>query len=282
VSSAEVEKMLRDIRQLPSLSVVVLEILDSFKDEGLKIPELVRKIGRDQGLAARVLRVANSAFLGFPSKVASINEAVVVLGFHTVRSLALAAGVIQQFPPGEGNRAFDRLAFWQHAIGVGVAARVLAQKLGRNQEEAFTAGLLHDIGRLVLDAYFHDSFLGILSRAGEEDCLLVSAEKKVLGLDHAEIGYEVARQWKFPLPVQLAIRGHHNPDAPSSELADLVHFANVLAHGLEIGNSGYDQVPPLAAGAWRRLGLEWNAVAACLPEIERLNAGATLLVAESA
>jgi len=281
MSSPEAEKMLQDIRQLPSLSVVVLEILDSFKDEGLKVPELVRKIGRDQGLAARVLRVANSAFLGFPSKVSSINEAVVVLGFHTVRSLALAAGVIQQFPPGEG-KAFDRLTFWQHAIGVGVAARVLAQKLGRNQEEAFTAGLLHDIGRLVLDAYFHDSFLKILSLASEEDCPLVSAEKKVLGMDHAEIGYEVARQWKFPLPVQLAIRGHHGPDASSSELSDLIHLANVLVHGLEIGNSGYDQVPPLAAGAWQRLGLDWDAVAACLPEIERLNAGATLLVAESA
>ncbi len=281
MSSPEVEKMLQDIRQLPSLSVVVLEILDSFKDEGLKIPELVRKIGRDQGLAARVLRVANSAFLGFPSKVASINEAVVVLGFHSVRSLALAAGVIQQFPPGEGN-AFDRLAFWQHAIGVGVAARVLAQKLGRNQEEAFTAGLLHDIGRLVLDAYFHDSFLKILDLAAQDDCPLATAEKKVLGMDHAEIGYEVARQWKFPLPVQLAIRGHHDPDASSSELTDLVHLANVLAHGLEIGNSGYDQVPPLMAGAWRRLGLDWDAVAVCLPEIERLNAGATLLVAESA
>ncbi len=281
MSSPEVEKMLQDIRQLPSLSVVVLEILDSFKDEGLKIPELVRKIGRDQGLAARVLRVANSAFLGFPSKVASINEAVVVLGFHSVRSLALAAGVIQQFPPGEGN-AFDRLAFWQHAIGVGVAARVLAQKLGRNQEEAFTAGLLHDIGRLVLDAYFHDSFLKILDLAAQDDCPLATAEKKALGMDHAEIGYEVARQWKFPLPVQLAIRGHHDPDASSSELTDLVHLANVLAHGLEIGNSGYDQVPPLMAGAWRRLGLDWDAVAVCLPEIERLNAGATLLVAESA
>lgn len=281
MSSPEVEKMLQDIRQLPSLSVVVLEILDSFKDEGLKIPELVRKIGRDQGLAARVLRVANSAFLGFPSKVASINEAVVVLGFHSVRSLALAAGVIQQFPPGEG-KAFDRLAFWQHAIGVGVAARVLAQKLGRNQEEAFTAGLLHDIGRLVLDAYFHDSFLQILDLAAQDDCPLATAEKKALGMDHAEIGYEVARQWKFPLPVQLAIRGHHDPDASSSELTDLVHFANVLAHGLEIGNSGYDQVPPLMAGAWRRLGLDWDAVAVCLPEIERLNAGATLLVAEGA
>jgi putative nucleotidyltransferase with HDIG domain len=281
MTAPAVEQMLQDIRQLPSLSVVVLEILDSFKDEGLKVPELVRKIGRDQALAARVLRVANSAFLGFPSKVASINEAVVVLGFHAVRSLALAAGVIQQFPPGDG-RAFDRLAFWQHAIGVGVVARVLAQKLGRNQEEAFTAGLLHDIGRLVLDTYFHDGFLQVLALAAAEDCSLVEAEKRLLGMDHAEIGFEVARQWKFPLPVQLSIRGHHGPDGEVSDLADLVHFANVLAHGLEIGNSGYDQVPPLAAGAWQRLGLDWDAVAACLPEIERLNAGATLLVAESA
>lgn len=272
------DKVLREVRQLPSLSVVVLEILDSFRNEGMQIPELVRKISRDQALAARVLRVANSAFYGFPSRIASISEAVVVLGFHTVRSLALAAGIIHQFPPGEG-KAMDRLAFWQHAVGVGVCARVIANALGRQPEEAFTAGLLHDIGRLMLDAHFHDDFGQVLGYLEEQDCSLLAAERAVLGIDHAAIGYEVARQWKFPGPIQAAIRDHHQPDGSPAPLTDVVHFANALAHALEIGNAGYDRVPPVSAGAWERLGGSWEIVESSLPEIERINAGANLLLA---
>jgi putative nucleotidyltransferase with HDIG domain len=161
-----------------------------------------------------------------------------------------------------------------------VCARVIAHSLGRPAEEAFTAGLLHDIGRLVLDANFHEDFSQVLEYREAHDCLLPEAERAVLGIDHATVGFEVARQWKFPLPVQAAIRDHHQPDAEPSPLTDVIHFANVLAHALEIGNAGYDRVPPLFPGAWERLGGDWEMLEASLPEIERLNAGANLLVAE--
>ncbi len=279
MSEVTVERVLREVRQLPSLSVVVVEILDSFQNEAMQIPELVRKISRDQALAARVLRVANSAFYGFPSRIGSISEAVVVLGFHAVRSLALAAGIIHQFLPGNG-RAFDLLAFWQHAIGVGVCARVVANCRGLPSEEAFTAGLLHDIGRLVLDTYFRDEFQRVLEYRDAHDCTLLAAEKEVLGLDHAAIGYEVAHQWKFPQAIQVAIRDHHSPDGVPAPPTDVIHLANVLAHALEIGNAGYDRVPPLSPAAWERLGGNWEMLESCLPEIERLNAGVNLLVAE--
>lgn len=280
MSHVTMERVLRDVRQLPSLSVVVRELLDSFEGDNVRIPQLVNKINRDQGLAARVLRVANSAFYGFPGNIGSINEAVVVLGFHAVRSLALASGIIGQFSPSEG-RQFDRLAFWQHAIGTGVAARVLANTLGRNAEEAFAAGLLHDVGKLVLDAHFHEDFCAVLAHLKSNDSTMLEAEKSVLGMDHATIGYEVARQWKFPTAIQQAIRDHQHPDAQTaSMLTDMVHVANVLVHALEIGNGGDDIVPKLSEAAWLRLGIHWEELGVLLKEIERQNAGANLLLSE--
>lgn len=280
MSEMTLEHILQKVRQLPSLSLVLKEVLHSFDNENVDVQTLIGKISRDQGLVARILRVANSAFYGHPNRVGSIGEAVVVLGFHNIRSLVMAAGIINQFPSAK-DKAFDRIQFWRHAIGAAVCAKVLAARLGQDQEEAFTAGLLHDIGVLVLDAYFHTYFERVLAYCAANDCALADAEFVVLGLSHAAIGFEVARQWKFPPSIQYAIRDHHQPDddAPAA-LTDLVHLANVLCHALEIGNSGCDLVPPLSEGAWKRLGLAWDEMGAIFRDIERMNAGVNLLVGE--
>ncbi|OHC63090.1 MAG: hypothetical protein A2045_04320 [Rhodocyclales bacterium GWA2_65_20] len=273
------EEVLGKVRQIPSLSIVVTELLASMDKENVETAYLVGKIGQDQGLAARVLRVANSAFYGLTSRVSAVNEAVTVLGFNAVRSLALAAGVVQLFPHAAGNK-FDRIAFWQHAIGTGVCARMLAARLGKDPETAFSAGLLHDMGKLVLHVYFPDTFDAVLARCAADGCAIVEAERAVLGFDHAAIGYEVARQWRFPPSIQQAIRNHHRPDADPAFMSDVVHVANVLCDALDIGNGGDDVVAPLSAAAWGRLGLDWAALPACLRDIGRLNASMNLLTAE--
>ncbi len=280
MSELTLEQVAQRVRQLPSLPQVVAEVLHSFDNENIDVATLVAEISRDQGLAARVLRVANSAFYGLPSRIGSINEAVVVLGFHNVRSLVVAAGIINQFPPAEG-KVFDRTEFWRHAIGTGVCAKVLAARLGNDSEAAFTAGLLHDIGVLVLDAYFHEDFERALGYCLEQECTFSQAEAAVLGLGHAAIGFEVARQWKFPLPIQQAIRDHHLPDDGSpAVLTDEVHLANVLCHVLEIGRVSNNLAPQLSEGAWSRLGLDWGGMPAIFRDIERLNGSVNLLLAE--
>jgi putative nucleotidyltransferase with HDIG domain len=281
MSDLAISRVVARVQQLPSLSAVVHEVLLSFDNENVDIPSLVTKISRDQGLAARVLRVANSAFYGLSAHVSSIGEAVVVLGFYSVRSLVVAAGVINQFPH-DGGRNFDRLAFWRHAIGVGVCAKVIAARICQNPETAFTAGLLHDIGVLVLDAFFHPEFEQVLDYLKNSDGEVVAAESATLNLTHGAIGYEVAKRWNFPQAIQLAIRDHHQPDDGEPALyTDIVHLANVLCHALEIGNSCYDMAPPIAHGAWRRLGLDWADMGGVLREIEQLNACANLLVSET-
>lgn len=274
-----IEQVIKGVQQVPSPSVVVLDVLASFDNEDIEIAGLVQKLGQDQGLTARVLRVANSPFYGLSSKVGSVGEAVVVLGFHHVRSLVAAAGIINQFPASEGN-GFDRLAFWQHGLGTAVCAQVLAKALGRDQALAFTAGLLHDVGRLVLDAYFHEDFKAAMAHSTAEDATLLDAELAVLGVEHAQVGFELTRRWKFPVVIQQAIRDHHQPEREQAALTDLVHAANVLCHALDIGNASHEIVPPLSSSVWTRLGLDWETMPALMAEIEQLYAGVNLMVSE--
>lgn len=279
MSTLTIEQVINAVQQVPSLSAVVMEVLASFGREDLDAAVLAKKLGQDQGLAARVLRVANSPFYGLSSKVGSIGEAVVVLGFHNLSALVAAAEVIDRFPASAGN-GFDRTAFWQHGIGTGVCARVLAQALGRDQAMAFSAGLLHDVGRLVLDTYFHENLAAAVAHCKAGDSTLLDAEQAVLGLDHAQVGYELARRWKFPHAIQQAIRDHHQPEREPASLTDLVHVANVLCHALDIGNAGYDVIPPLSGPAWARLGLEWGKMPAMMAGIETQYASISLLADE--
>ncbi|GAB6043539.1 HDOD domain-containing protein [Endothiovibrio diazotrophicus] len=272
----DVAAALDRLQRLPSLSLVALEILRHLEDPGIDARRLGGMIARDQGIAAAVLKLANSAFFGVSRRIATIADAIVVLGFHSTRSLILATTFIERFPITANG--YDRTAFWRHAIGTGVCAKVLAQRLGHNGEEAFAAGLLHDIGRLVLDVCFPDELTSVLETRTRQACPLIAAERAVLGFDHAWLGEQLARRWQLPATMQQAIGRHHRPDDEEpAPRVDVVHLANVLSHALELDGSG-DPVPPLAAGAWQRLGLGFDTLATLLPEIEQLNGHLNLML----
>lgn len=279
MNNSAMEQMLANVKHLPPLSAAVAEALASFERQDADVDEIAGKISLDQAMVTRVLRVANSAFYGFPSKVGTMHDAVVLLGLHNIRSLVVAAGLIRQYPPRDHGR-FDYGLFWLHSIGAGVCARVLAGRLGKDAELAFTAGLLHDIGHLVVEVSSPEKSDAVLAHSTDHDTSLLEAERAVLGFDHTAIGFEITRLWKFPVAIQAAIRDHHTPGADSGYLADLVHVGNVLCHALDIGNAENESVPPLSAAAWQRLGLSWAMIESSLPEIERQNASAKLMLSE--
>ena len=277
------EEVLADIQQLPSLPAVVGELIRTLDNEAAGVDQLAEGIAKDQSLAARALRVANSSFYGIPHKVASIHDAIVILGFRAVGSLVTAASVTSYFKP-PPHVAFDPTRFWRHGIGAALCARALAREVGLDAEAAFTAGLLHDIGVLMLLTSRPEHYAEVFALRQERDCSLLEAEQALLGFDHAAAGAALATRWRFPDAVARAVALHHAPEsgvdgAAAPTLADVAHVANILAHALDLAGDPDALVPPLDAAAWRRLGLDERRLRALLPAIEREHEGYCALLA---
>lgn len=268
------------IKQLPSLPAVVTDIMALIDDVDVDVVALEKKIGQDQSLAARILHIANSPFYGFTGNIGAIKDAVVLLGLHAVRNLVLAASVMKQFPPRSGKQ-INRVAFWQHSIGTSIASRVIAEQYGLDKDIGFSAGLLHDIGKLALDSYFPVEYTQVLIYREQQECLLVEAENAILGFDHTEVGACIARHWNLPELITTAIEHHHTPgDQCPSPVVDLVHISDIICRGLGIGSGGDDLVPQLQPAAMERLGIEWSALKGLFYEIEQRNSDSNLFLAE--
>jgi putative nucleotidyltransferase with HDIG domain len=255
MTELSVEQVTARIHELPSLPAVIVELLQSVNEQDVNIEALATKISHDQALAAKTLRLANSSFYGLPHKVTSIQDAIAVLGLRSVRTLVTAASVTGNFVSTTGG-AFHFQAFWRHCIGTALAAKALARQVGMSEENAFTAGLLHDIGRLVLVTRFPEHYRSVLAYRGRTDCELLIAEIEVLGIDHAMVGHALAHYWKFAPVIVEAIASHHATDETQpGSLVGIVHVANAIAHGLDLSGDEEDLVPPVSAAMWNRLGL---------------------------
>jgi putative nucleotidyltransferase with HDIG domain len=254
------EDVLRVIHRLPSLPTVVMELMASIEQEDVNIDTLARKIAQDQALTAKTLRLANSSFYGRAQTVSTITEAIAILGFRTVRNVVTTAGLMQSMSPSASARAGgyapDLQPFWRHAIAVAVCARELAPHSLVNPDYAYTAGLLHDIGQLVLVTQFWTAYAEVLAYRTQHTCGVQEAERNVLGVDHAAVGQALTAHWKFPLPLQQAVGMHHNAVLPEGEaLAAVVMVSDAIAHALGQVLIEGDPLPTPLEKPWARLGL---------------------------
>lgn len=262
------EDVVACLRQLPALPAAVAEILASFAGEDTDVGRLADLIAHDQGLAARVLRVANSSFFGLQHQVGTIHDAIIVLGFSAVGSLVLAVGANGVFHSNQcpGFEAAVRL---RHEIGVGLAARTLAPLAGQRPDLAFAAGILHDIGELFLAANFPQPYQAVLAYRHQHHALTTTAEAAVLGITHAEVGALLAETWRFPPALRDAIADHHAPAAAAADsLANLVHVADVTAQAFGLSRFPDEPAAPLDGAAWERLGIACGTYTRLLPQIE--------------
>jgi putative nucleotidyltransferase with HDIG domain len=243
MNTLDINQVVKSIRDLPALPSIVMDLISSFEREDVDVTTLAEKMSRDQAMAAKTLRLANSSFYGLPAKVKTVKQAIVVLGFDSARALAVASSVIDSLDAG-GSRHIDVAGFWRHSIAAALCAKSLARHAHIDQDHAFIAGLLHDIGRLVLASRFPDQYAGVIEDSAGRDSTLAEAEVRLLGVDHQRVGQMLAENWKFPPLIQRAIGTHHAPaSADLGDVPGVVHVANAMVHALDLGGGEHVAVP---------------------------------------
>lgn len=279
IKKIQFSEIVKQVQDLPTLPVIVMELLNSIDEEDADIRVLAKKVSYDQALTAKTLRFANSSFYGTPSKVTTIEQAISLLGVQSMRNLITVAAMTGCFPASQ-CAGFDFKAFWRHSISTALCAELLAKQLRIHQEYAFTAGLLHDIGRLVLVTRFPKEYEVVLAHRAAQDCYMQEAELAVLGVDHVIAGHALAQHWNFSEVLQSAIAGHHNPDTQEEKsLAAIVHIADAMTHALDFSGIADDLVPPVSMTAWKNLGMDEKTCMLLLERTVEKFAGASLILA---
>jgi putative nucleotidyltransferase with HDIG domain len=243
------------VRTLPTLPQVVMELIASLGDDDCDIDRVARSIARDPAITAKTLRLANSSFYGLSRQVHSIEQAITILGFSAVRNIASTTGLVAGVSKlGAAAGEADVRAFWRHSLACAVAARELAPLLQASAAVAYTCGLLHDVGKLLLMTRFSAPYAQVLGSPAYLNQPGVAAEQAALGVDHAQLGALMAQQWQLPEDMQDAIACHHRLGSCTSALASTVAAANVLAHGLlATAQEASALHPALSASLWQPL-----------------------------
>ncbi|MBB5018242.1 putative nucleotidyltransferase with HDIG domain [Chitinivorax tropicus] len=253
------------LHQMPTVPSVVQELIASFDKDDLDIDSLAKTISRDQTISAKVLRLANTAHFGAPRQIGSIEDAVVVLGFDKLRTLVIASGVA-------GMKInipnFDNKMYWVNNLSVGNLSKWLAKLAKLNGEVAFTAGLMHTIGQLLmrLASPKDEADVDRLVKGGASR---IQCERNIFGFDHAEVGAELARRWNFPDHIQTAIKMHAAPmdGEPFSALAGIVHIAEYLMIGISDDVDSDELKSNFPIGVTQRLGLNIEKIFEELPAV---------------
>lgn len=263
-----ISDVVKSIHDLPTLPAVVVELLGNLDQEDTSTKRLGEKISQDQALAAKTLRLANSSFYGMQCKITTIPQAITVLGFNSVRTLVTAAAVVGTFK-GDPQYKFDFQIFWRQSIATALCAKMLARHRNFNQDHAFMAGLLHDIGRLVLITHAPESYEKVMAYRTENDCFDFDAERAILSIDHTMVGRALAEHWKFPMHMQTAIENHHSTDSrEEGSLASLIFVADTIAYGLDLCGDEETIVPVVPTNIWNALTLDEDTLMNVFKETE--------------
>jgi putative nucleotidyltransferase with HDIG domain len=241
LSESELHNALTRYKDLPTLPDVVARVMQIVSNPLTTAEDLNQVISMDPALTFKILRLANSAFYGFPREITTITQAVTTLGFNTIRNLALSVSVHKMMFADRERGLFSYRDFWKHCVAVGVCSRILARRIGyKSDENAFTAGLLHDIGKSLLERMDHASFLAAIEASRAQSRPLWTVEQELLGVDHAAIGGRLAEIWNLSQDLRVAIERQNSPSALGAPdpLAAVVHAANQICRAEGLGSDG--------------------------------------------
>lgn len=252
-----------DTRTLPTLPGIITKLNSLADNEKSSIQEMARLVSSDQVLSARILRLANSPSYGF-YRVATISNAMILLGVDVVKSLVLSSSIFEIMEK-------SALGLWEHSLGAGVAANIIAKRLSLPDcEEIATAALLHDIGKVIVRLRLQEEYDVLLAKISASGRTMYELEHEMMGTDHAEVGGWLGKHWFLPEKLVVPITFHHNVEAASSHQVKtaVVHFADVLIKASGFGFSGDHFVPAIQPVAWKVLRMSEPLLAGIVEELE--------------
>ncbi len=265
------QSLLQGYVDISSLPMMFVRITEAINNPRTSVQAISGIITEDPGMTARLLRIVNSAFYNFPRKIDTISRAVTIVGTQQLRDLALATSVLRMFK-GIPKELVNMESFWRHSIACGAAARTLAAyRRESNIERFFVAGILHDLGRLVIFGKIPDLAREAIAMAETNNISLLQAERAVIGFDHALVGRALLQQWKLPNNLVDVVSYHH---APANSVAfpnetAIIHIADIFAHVLQLGSSGERAIPSFSPDAWMLMGVQTSVIPSVIKEVER-------------
>ena len=257
-------KALREVKNLPTLPGIISKLTKMADDPAVTTEQMGKVIAKDHILAAKLLKLVNSAFYGFPQKISSLSSAIILLGFNVIKSLIISSSIFELMESQD-------MELWEHSLGCAVVCSVLAKRLEvADPEEVSTAGLIHDIGKVAIKMELRKEFDAIVDDVGAQEISMLEAEKQRLDIDHAEVGGWLAKSWNLPPKLVEPIACHHNPQAAKDEklVTAIIHFSDIMIRGLGYGHGKDVWVPPLSKSAFQLLGLTAADLEEILEEVE--------------
>ena len=263
--------LVRRIDDLPTLPRTVFRITEMINNPRSSARDLAQVISDDQVLTARLLRLVNSSFYGFPHRITTVTRAIVLLGFEAIRHLLLTTSVFDMFSGQRKATPTTREDLWDHSLGCAVAAKAVGQHIRHDKiEELFVCALLHDIGKIVSLVYVPNDYEAATRLASEENILLIEAETRLLDYTHVDTGRLLAERWNLPSMVTEVIAHHHRPEQAGEffKEAAVVHLADILCRALQYGSGGDNRIPSLDNNALDLLQITEENIEGLLHEIE--------------
>ena len=243
MKDARIEHIVARVKDMPVLPSRLNRIMDITEDPDSTVEDLEGEILLDQSLTSRILRLANSAHYGYPRKIDTISQAVILLGFQTIKSMALASTVNKMMTRELSGYALAKDALWTQSQTCAIISRYIARDVGfGNPEKAYIGGLLRDIGKTILNHYVDKEYNAISNRVKFGKVSFLEAEEEILGFNHAQVGGRIAEKWNFPVELVEAIGLHHSPERSTEDpkLVSIVHIADSITMmiGISIGADG--------------------------------------------
>lgn len=264
------QSIVEAVNDLPSLPHVAVKVMKLTEDPDSTAQDINQVLNEDQSMTAKVLRLANSAYYGFPRRIATVTDAIIFLGFKTIRSIVMAASVSDMLSQEMEGYALAPGELWKHSQSTALTARFIARRAKFSSLDlAYTAALLHDIGKVILNSHLKKGYQEVLARVSIGDIPFTEAENEILGFNHALVGARVAEKWNLPPELVEAIALHHNPEKAqiNKKLTCIVHIADVICLSMGIGLGLDGLMYPLSAEAMDLLELNEDSLESLVSQL---------------